>query len=494
MQGSRLSYDVAIIGAGNAALTAALAAREHGASVVVLEKAPRELRGGNTRFSGGLFRFAYQGFDDILRLMPSLSEAGAQSIEVGTYTEEQYFAAAMRVTQGEADPTLSRILVENSLATVEWMTGYGAQWELTSLFNVTVGDRRIFNPGSVLQAKGKGVGLSAMLFKAAEGREIPVLYETKFLRPILDTHGGVRGVVVRGPQGTYELSCRAVILACGGFEANPELRARYLGGGWDRAKVRGTKYNTGEGLLAALEIGAKPAGHWRGCHATPIDATAPAVGDLRLTDLTNRLSYLYGIMVNRQGKRFVDEGEDLGQYTYAKTGEAILNQPGSLAYQIFDQKMVGLLEKRYETGTPLVANTVEELAGKLGLEPAALAHTVGEFNRAVQDGDFNAAACDGKGTRGIEPPKSNWAQRLDSPPYVAYPVTGGITFTFGGLEIDPQARVINTEDNPILGLYATGEITGKFFYHNYPGGAGLMRGAVFGRIAGENAAREALGK
>jgi tricarballylate dehydrogenase len=485
------SYDVIVVGAGNAALTAALAAREGDATVVVLEKATRDLRGGNTRFSGALFRFAYQGLQEIRRLMPQLSDAESQTLDVGTYTEEQYYQDVMRVTHGEADAGLTRVMVEQSLPVVEWMTRYGVLWELTSLFNVTVGNRRIFNPGSVLQARGKGIGLSEMLFRAVQARGIPVRYQTKFLRLLLDSPGSVCGAVVRGPQGTEEIDCKAIVLACGGFEANAEMRARYLGGDWDRAKVRGTKYNTGEGLVVALEAGAKPAGHWRGCHATPIDANAPTVGDLTLTDLTNRLSYLYSIMVNVHGKRFIDEGEDLGQYTYAKTGGAILSQPGSLAYQIFDQKTVDLLEKRYEIGTPVVANTLEELAVCLHLEPLVLRRTVEAFNAAVQDGAFNPAVLDGKGTRGLDPPKSNWAQRLDSPPYVAYAVTGGITFTFGGLEIDAQGRVMDTEDTPIPGLYASGEITGKFFYHNYPGGTGLMRGAVFGKLAGAAAAAHA---
>lgn len=487
-------YDVVIVGAGNAALTAALAAWERGAKIAILEKAPKDLRGGNTRFSGGLFRFAYSSLDDIRPFMPGLSNDEAAHIEVGSYTPDQYYDAVMHVTHGEADQQLTRAVTEQSLPTIGWMSRFGLRWEWTSLFNATVGDRRIFNPGSVLQARGKGVGLSAMLFKAVEEHELPLLYDTKFLKLLQDPRGAVRGVQVRGPQGSYDIACRAVVLASGGFEANSAMRARYLGGGWDRAKVRGTKYNTGEGLEAALAIGAKPAGHWRGCHATPIDAGAPAVGDLHLTDLTNRLSYLYGILVNVNARRFVDEGEDLGQYTYARMGASILDQPGSLAYEIFDQKVLDLLEKRYETGTPAVADTIPELAAKLGLDQETLTRTVEQFNDACRPGNFNPAVRDGVATRGIDPPKSNWALPIEVPPFVAYPVTGGITFTFGGLEIDTAGRVIDTEDYPIPGLYATGEITGKFFYHNYPGGAGLMRGAVFGRIAGANAAKEALGR
>ena len=193
-------------------------------------------------------------------------------------------------------------------------------------------------------------------------------------------------------------------------------------------------------------------------------------------------------MVNALGKRFVDEGEDVGGYTYAKYGRAILTQPGAVAYQIFDAKTIHLLEERYSTGSPEVANTIEEIAGKLRLPKDALAQTVREYNAAVQPGAFDPATTDGKRTLGIVPPKSNWALPIDSPPYTVYPVTGGITFTFGGILVDNLARVIDTEDTPIPGLYATGEITGGFFFDNYPGGTGLMRGAVFGRIAGVQAA------
>jgi tricarballylate dehydrogenase len=271
------------------------------------------------------------------------------------------------------------------------------------------------------------------------------------------------------------------------------MRAKYLGGVWDRVKVRGTKYDTGEGLQAALDIGAKPVGHWSGCHATPIDSDAPSVGELNHTDETNRLSYLYGVMVNIYGKRFVDEGEDYGQYTYAKTGAAILNQPMSRGYQIFDQKTLGLLEKRYKTGIPVIAETIEELAVKIEVPSESLKKTIEEFNNSINKNKFDPAIMDGKGTSDIEPPKSNWALPIDTPPYVSYGVTCGITFTFGGLGVNAEAQVLNTEDEPIKGLYATGEITGKFFYHNYAAGNGLMRGAVFGRLAGIAAANEING-
>ena len=484
-------YDVIVVGAGNAALTAALAAHQAGASVAVLEKAPYDLRGGNTRFSGGLMRFAYGGVEDVKQLMPHLTDEDFQKVDMGVYSVQDFYDSVMRVTFSEADQELTRICAEQSLDTMKWMSSHGLEWTFTSLFAVKDGDRTRFTPGSLLQAKGKGIGLSEMLFKSVERLEIPVLYDTKFLSLVVNDAGTVSGMRVRDPGGIRQMSCGAVILASGGFEANSEMRARYLGGAWDRVKVRGTKYDTGEGLQAALDIGGKPAGHWSGCHATPIDADAPAVGDLRLTDETNRLSYLYGIMVNVHGRRFIDEGEDYGQYTYAKTGAAILAQPMASGYQIFDQKTVGLLEKRYETGAPAVADTLEELADKIDIPVDALTDTVERFNGAVQDGTFDAAVLDGKCTSGIELPKSNWALPIDKPPYVSYAVTCGITFTFGGLEVDANAQVLDTEDNPMPGLYATGEITGKFFYHNYAAGNGLMRGAVFGRLAGKAAAEEA---
>jgi tricarballylate dehydrogenase len=245
-------------------------------------------------------------------------------------------------------------------------------------------------------------------------------------------------------------------------------------------------------LAKALEVGAQPAGHWGGCHASPQDAAHPPVGDLRMTDKLSRYSFPYSLLINSAGHRFVDEGEDQVWLTYAKTGASILQQMGGLAYQVFDQKTAHLLEPRYSTGTPVVADTVEELAEKLGVPARELVTTVSVFNKAVASDaavrfdpltlDGLAAAPDG------QPPKSNWAQSLEDGPFIAYPVTCGITFTYGGLKIDTDARVLDVTGAPMPGLYATGEIAGDFFHYNYAAGTGLMRGAVFGRIAGTKAA------
>jgi tricarballylate dehydrogenase len=487
-------YDVIVVGAGNAALTAALSASQQGARVLVLEKAPAAERGGNSRFSGGLFRFAYEGIEDLKPLRQGLPPSEWERVEVGHYAPDRFFDDLMRVTQGQANRALSQILTQQSYPTMLWMTELGVEWEWTELWSVRGDDQLRFNPGSILEARNKGVGLMEYLFAAAQRTGVDIAYQARMTGFLQEGTDRVTGVRVRMPQGTEEAPAGAVILASGGFEANAEMRARYLGPGWDQVKVRGTRFNTGETLRMALDIGAKPVGHWQGCHATPIDGDAPPVGDLRLTDRTNRLSYPYAIMVNALGRRFVDEGEDLGGYTYARMGRAILAQPGALAYQIFDQKTVHLLEERYATGRPVVGHTIREIAHKLHIPTDTLVHTVEAFNAAVQPGHFDPAIKDAKGTLGLEPPKSNWALPIDTPPYVVYSATCGITFTFGGIEIDSHGRVIDTEDNPIPGLYATGEITGNFFFHNYPGGSGLLRGAVFGRIGGANAAAEALGK
>jgi tricarballylate dehydrogenase len=489
--GAKRRCHVVVVGAGNAALTAALAAREKGAVVLVVEKASFAERGGNSRFSGGLFRFAYEGVGELKPLLPSIPSEEWNRVEVGNYSAERYFEDIMRVTRGRADPELTRTLSEQSYPTVLWMAGLGIEWQWTSLWSVESGGKRRFNPGSVLEVKNKGLGLMAYLFAACERAGVHILYEAE-MSDFLQDGDGVRGVRVKTPGGLMDIESGAVVLGSGGFEASPEMRARYLGLSWEKVKVRGTRHNTGETLRMALDLGAQPAGDFQGCHATPVDANAPAVGEIYLTDKTNRLSYPYSIMVNALGRRFVDEGEDLGQYTYAKTGHAILAQPGAVAYQIFDKKTVELLEARYSTGTPVVAETIEELARKLTIPPDVLRHTVEEFNAALQPGDFNPAAKDGKSTLGLDPSKSNWALPIDTPPYTAYPVTCGITFTYGGIAIDTKARVLDMSDKPIPGLYATGEITGGFFYHNYPGGAGLMRGAVFGRLAGAHAAAVAM--
>ncbi len=488
--------DVIVVGAGNAALAAAVSARESGADkVVVLEKAPKEMRGGNTHWSGGLLRFAFGQPRDLEPLLPDVEERYARFFDgVQPYTEDDFMADLRQVTRGRTDPELSKILVGNSRDTVFWAHAQGGipMEPARSIAGVEVDGVVQWPKGAIVRAEHEGVGLSAAWFKAAERAGIEIRYASAATDLLRDGRGRVVGVKMRDGEGLSDLTARAVVLACGGFEANAQWRAQYLGAPWDHAKVRGTAYNQGDGLRMALAIGALPWGQWSGCHATPISAEWGDFADRRLTDKSNRLSYPYGVMINRAGRRFVDEGEDMQFYTYAKYGGEILRQPGSKVYQIFDQKTVHLLEPRYSTSEPIVADTLEELVAQLDIDDRAQAlRTLEAYNAAACDPDgFDPSRPDGLSTRGLDPEKTNWALRLDSPPFHAYSATGGITFTFGGLRIDSDARVIGTDWRPIPGLYCCGEMVGGLFHYNYPGGTGLVSGMVFGRIAGRNAAAE----
>jgi tricarballylate dehydrogenase len=487
-------YDVIVVGAGNAALAASVSAREHGAAaVLVLEKAPREMRGGNTYWSGGLLRIAFNAARDLARLIPAAAEQLPGFFDhVEPYTADDFWADFLRVTGARMDRDLAGMLIANSYDTICWMHEHaGIPMEpALSLAGIRVGDAVRWQKGAIVRAAHEGVGLSESWFAAAAKAGVEVRYATGATNLLVDHRGRVVGVTVRGPDGTAEITAKAVVLGCGGFEANAQWRAQHLGAPWDHAKVRGTAYNQGDGLRMALAIGALPWGQWSGCHATPISNDWPDFADRERTDKSNRLSYPYGAMLNRLGLRFVDEGEDLGLYTYAKYGGAILRQPGGMAWQIFDQKTVHLLEPRYQTSQPIMADTLEALVQQLDLDdrPQAL-RTLQQYNEAACDPDrFDPSRKDGLATQGLTPTKSNWALRLDIPPYVAYPVTGGITFTFGGLRIDANAQVIGTDWRPIPGLFTCGEMVGGLFHFNYPGGTGLVSGAVFGRIAGRSAA------
>ena len=264
------------------------------------------------------------------------------------------------------------------------------------------------------------------------------------------------------------------------------MRERHLGPAWASAKVRGTQFDTGDGIRMALDIGAQPFGDWGGCHAVAWDLNAPPFGDRKIADLYQKHSYPFGIVVDVDGRRFVDEGADFRNYTYARYGREILTRPHGAAFQLFDARTTALLRDEYRIPqvSKAESDTVTELAEMLGIDPEGLARTVREFNDAVQPGGFDPTALDGKRTLGVDPPKSNWALPIDTPPYVGYAVTCGITFTFGGLKIDAHARVLDPSDTPIPSLYAAGELVGGLFYDNYPGGSGLMAGAVFGRVAG----------
>ena len=488
-------YDVIVVGAGNAALGAALAAREEGASVLVLEKAPVALRGGNTYFTGGAIRFAFEGFEQFSKLIPDLSQAEVDSMVVPDYPPSQFYSDLMRVTEGLSDPELAQVLVNQSFPTMLWLQEQGLRFvPLWGRQAFKMGDKYRFWGNLNLEAVGGGKGLSDQLFVMAEKREVGIRYETKAIRLLQDQRGVVRGLTVKGPEGFQDLSAKAVVLACGGFEANVEMRTRYLGPGWEFCKVRGTQYNTGDGIRMALDIGAQPHGNWSSCHAVAWDLNSPPYGDRQITDLFQKHSYPFGLIVNIEGKRFVDEGADFRNYTYAHYGREILRQPQRVAFQIFDAKVTHLWRDEYRIPqvTKGEANTLRELAEHMDIDPDGFEESINAYNAAVQPGEYNPTILDGKHTEGVEPPKTNWALPIDTPPYYAFAVTCGITFTFGGLRIDKRAQVLDAEDILMPGLYAAGELVGGLFYENYPGGTGLCSGAVFGKIAGTSAAQDVL--
>jgi tricarballylate dehydrogenase len=387
--------------------------------------------------------------------------------------------------------------VRRSTDTVRWIRQKGIPFVPKYGKNAFKHEGRFkFFGGMVVEARGGGHGLIDAEFAAAEKQGIAIRYQARAIA-LLQGEGGIEGVRVICNRREEEIRSKAVVLACGGFEANREWRTRYLGPGWDLAKVRGTRYNTGDGIQMALDVGAQPHGHWSCAHACDWDMNAPEYGDLSVGDAYSKHSYPSGIVINAEGKRFLDEGADIRNYTYAKYGRIILQQPGQFCWQIFDAKVVHLLRNSYRIKqmTKVTANTLEELAGKMdGVNPEQALATIREFNAAVMtEVPFDPNVKDGRGTKGLAIPKSNWALAIDAPPFEAYGVTCGITFTFGGLKINTSAEVLDGEDQPIPNLYAAGELVGGIFYSNYPGGAGLMNGAVFGKLAGESAGRRAVG-
>jgi len=467
------NVDVLVVGAGNAAACAALAARDQGASVAMLEAAPQAESGGNSTYTAGAMRVVFNGVDDLVQLY-DLTPDEKKDVDFGSYSADEFLDDMGRVTNYRCDPDLTDILIGRSFETLKWMRTKGVRFQPSygrQAFKVN--GKYKFWGGLAVEAWGGGPGLVDLEHKAAVKAGIPIHYETPALS-LIEEDGVVRGVIARHKGRKVRIGAKAVVLACGGFESNAEMRTRYLGPTWDLAKVRGTRFNTGAGM------------------------NAPEFGDLEVGDNFQKHSYPLGIMVNANGLRFVDEGADFRNYTYAKYGAVILAQPQQFAWQIFDSKVLDKLrdEYRIKRMTKVRADTIEELANKLeGVDPQAFLKTIKEWNEAVMtEVPFNPAVKDGRGTRGLAVPKSNWANPIDTAPFEAYAVTCGLTFTFGGLKITNSGEVESTDGSTIPGLFAAGELVGGLFYHNYPGGTGLVSGAVLGKLAGDAAGHYVSGK
>ena len=464
---TRLDCDVLVCGSGISGLSAAISAREQGAEVILIEKAPIDARGGNTKFADAQIRYPHKG----------------DEFHIRDYTEDDYREDFMRISRGRANKDLVEVIVKNAAATVDWLTFRGVEWEKG--YPHTKGYRRSPLSG--------GIGLINSLSRIAEGLGVAISYETAARKLLVDNSGKVIGCRVQTPTEYMDIYAKGgVILATGGFQANIQMRVAHLGRFADSLILRGSRYNTGDGINMALEIGALPAGQWGDYHSAVLDARSPKE-ECGVTALYN---YQMGIFVDQNGKRILDEGIDYRDNTYVMFSKFIIDNANGIAYSVFDESMTSRPEFNAAwrpVGEPFHDNTLEGLAKQLGIPPAAFVKTVTEFNAAIQPGKIDLDHLDGVHTKGITPPKSNWAMPIAKPPFTAVPVTGGVTFTFGGLKCNTSGQVINVAQHIIPGLYAAGEPIGEIYYYNYPGASSVIRGAVYGRIAARDAAARSKG-
>jgi len=488
--------DVIIVGTGNAGFAAAVSASENGAKVLMLEKASEDYMGGNSALTIHM-RFAYNSFSDLLPLVKDdkqtynkLYNKKLQELSevVTEYTESDYLKDIMNVTSGKSDKILSKELVTNSLPTIKWMNKLGHLWSPT-----------FDNPTSanVVSFNGKGYGLMQRWKNIALNKGVNIKYNHQVIDLIKNNEDIISGVVAKTNNENKIYYANSVILACGSFESNAQMRAKYLGEQWRNVKLRGIPNNTGEGLEMAISHGAIPYDDWSTCHASPQDINRPDYdlpGENKSGDYWSRYAYPFSIMVNINGNRFIDEGETWRGLTYAKTGKAILEQKNNMAFQLFDSKHVkaGVL-KKYKNPTKYQAGTLIDIANKIKItDKENFINNINTFNKAVQSGNYNPHKLDGKKVKNIFPSRSNWALPLDNPPYLAYPVICGMTFCYGGLKTSINGELINKNGDIINGLYAVGEMLGGLWHNNYPSGGGMMAGAVFGKNAGKHASNKAI--
>jgi len=452
-------YDVAVLGGGNAALCAALVAAERGARVVVLERAPREFRGGNSRHVRNI-RCMHAVPTDVL---------------TDAYTEDEFMADVLRVTGGITNETLARMMIRASADATRRMNRFGARFQPSLRGTLHLGRTNAFFLGG-----GKALMNSAYAYAGRLG--VRVIYNAEVVGLTM-RDARFESAIVRTPDGDATIRARAVVLAAGGFESNLEWLADIWGEAAKNFIVRGTPYNTGTVLRLMLDAGAEPVGDPTQCHAVAIDARAPKFDGGIVTRLD---SLPLGIVVNKYGDRFYDEGEDYWPKRYAIWGRLVAQQPDQIAYSIVDSKVV----HRFIPSVfpPIVAASIRELAASIDVPTGTLAATVERFNSAVRPGTFDHQALDDCRTEGLVPNKTHWAQRLDTPPFLAYPLRPGITFTYLGVKVDERARVV-MKGVVAENIFAAGEImAGNILGRGYVAGVGMTIGTVFGEIAGKGAA------
>jgi tricarballylate dehydrogenase len=456
-------YDVAVVGGGNAALCAAIAARRAGARVVVLERAPRDFRGGNSRHT---------------RNFRCLHTTPGQYL-TGTYTADEFLSDLRSVNGGPIDESLARMAIQQSATCPQWMAREGVRFQAALHGTLQLGRTNLFFLGG-------GKALMNTYYASAERLGIDTFYEADVV-DLRIAKGRFESAEVQIGGRRRTMRAASAVIASGGFEANLDWLREAWGDIADNFIIRGTPYNTGVPLKRMLEAGAQPIGDPRECHAIAVDARAPKFDG----GIVTRLDCIpFGIVVNSEGHRFYDEGEDVWPKRYAIWGKLIARQPAQIAYSIVDAKTADTFMP--SVFPPIVANSIGELARLLTLEPASLEATVETFNGAVRPGTLNLSALDDCRTEGLSPNKTHWAQRLDTPPYWAYPLRPGITFTYLGLKVDAHTRVLMSDGQPAANVYAAGEVmAGNILLKGYLAGFGMTIGTVFGRIAGEEAARHA---
>jgi tricarballylate dehydrogenase len=455
-----LVTDVLVIGGGNAGLWGVFSARKGGARVLVLESSPRAFRGGNSRHTRNM-RCSHDG------PAPMLTDA---------YTEAEYIADLMRVTKGRTDERLAQLAVRASAALPAWLMSLGVRFQPSLRGTMHLARTNTFFLGG-------GKALLNSEYAAAERRGVKVYYDAEvFELEISDGQFRSARAWVGGRQTT--VLAKTVVLASGGFESNLEWLKEAWGAGADNFIVRGTAYNKGTILKLMLDHGAQQVGDARQCHAVAIDARAPKFDG----GIVTRLDCVsLGIVVNKFAQRFYDEGEDFWPKRYGIWGRLVAGQPDQIAYAIIDAKAIGRFMP--SVFPALRGNTIRELAGLLGLSGDALDSTVAHFNRSLHGGTFNHAVLDDCFTEGLTPPKSHWAQPIDTAPFLGYPLRPGITFTYLGVKVDEAARVLMANGSPSPNIFAAGEImAGNILGEGYVAGVGMMIGTAFGRIAGKEAA------